>query len=217
MSSLYQLKPAFQHCLRPLVKVLARIGATPNQVTLAGLLISVAAGVALMLAPQNVTALLAIPVVMLLRMALNAIDGMLAREHGMQTVAGGFLNELCDVLSDCVLILPFVWVIPVAAAWVVLLTIFAALSEFAGVLALALGASRRYDGPMGKSDRAFLFGLIALLLGVGVAPGAWCVILVASGCALTLLTVLRRIKNGVIEIEQAGGLRNTAAHGNHKK
>ena len=125
MSSLYQLKPAFQHCLRPLVKVLARIGATPNQVTLAGLLISVAAGVALMLAPQNVTALLAIPVVMLLRMALNAIDGMLACEHGMQTVAGGFLNELCDVLSDCLLILPFVWVIPVAAAWVVLLTIFA--------------------------------------------------------------------------------------------
>ena len=152
MSSLYQLKPVFQRCLRPLVKVLARIGATPNQVTLAGLLISVAAGVALMLAPQNVTALLAIPVVMLLRMALNAIDGMLAREHGMQTVAGGFLNELCDVLSDCVLILPFVWVIPVAAAWVVLLTIFAALSEFAGVLALALGASRRYDGQIGRAS-----------------------------------------------------------------
>lgn len=216
MSSLYQLKPAFQRCLRPLVKVLARMGATPNLVTLAGLLISVAAGVALMLAPRSVTALLAIPVVMLMRMALNAIDGMLAREHDMQTVAGGFLNETCDVLSDCALYLPFVWVIPAAAAWVVLLTIFAALSEFAGVLALALGASRRYDGPMGKSDRAFLFGLIALLLGAGVAPGAWCVILVALGCALTLLTVFRRIKNGVIEIEQTGGPRNAAGRGNHK-
>ena len=202
MASLYQLKPAFQNRLRPMVQALARMGAAPNQITLAALLLSMAAGAALIIFPRNAPVLLAIPLVMFARMMLNAMDGMLAREHHMQTVTGGLLNELCDVLSDCALYLPFVFVLPEAAAWVVMFTVFAVLTEFAGVLAQALGAARRYDGPMGKSDRAFLFGLLALLLGAGVAPGSWCVMLVAAGCALTLLTVFRRIKNGVIEIEQ---------------
>ena len=202
MASLYQLKPAFQNRLRPMVQTLARMGVVPNQITLAALLLSMAAGAALIMFPRNAPVLLAIPLVMFARMMLNAMDGMLAREHHMQTVTGGLLNELCDVLSDCALYLPFVFVLPEAAAWVVMFTVFAVLTEFAGVLAQALGAARRYDGPMGKSDRAFLFGLLALLLGAGVAPGSWCVMLVAAGCALTLLTVFRRIKNGVIEIEQ---------------
>ena len=202
MASLYQLKPAFQNRLRPVVQALARRGAAPNQLTVAALLLSMGAGAALIMFPRNAPVLLAIPLVMFARMMLNAMDGMLAREHHMQTVTGGLLNELCDVLSDCALYLPFVFVLPEAAAWVVMFTVFAVLTEFAGVLAQALGAARRYDGPMGKSDRAFLFGLLALLLGAGVAPGSWCVMLVAAGCALTLLTVFRRIKNGVIEIEQ---------------
>ena len=201
MASLYQLKPAFQNLLRPLVAGLAGAGVTPNQVTLAGLLLSMLAGAALALYPWSAATLLAIPAVMFVRMALNAIDGMLAREHQMRTLTGGFLNELCDVLSDCALFLPFVWVLPEARVWVVMFTIFAVLSEFAGVLAQALGASRRYDGPMGKSDRAALIGLLALLLGSGVAPGPWCVMLVAAGSALAVLTVFRRIKNGVLEID----------------
>ena len=47
--------------------------------------------------------LLLIPVVLVLRMALNAIDGMLAREHGMRTRLGALLNELGDVISDSAL------------------------------------------------------------------------------------------------------------------
>ena len=29
-----------------------------------------------------------------------------------------------------------------------------------------VGASRRYDGPMGKSDRAFVFGALGLWVGL---------------------------------------------------
>ncbi len=203
MPSLYQLKPAFQARLRPAVGALARMGVTANQVTLAGLALSIAAGLALLILPRQTWVLLSVPAVMLVRMALNAIDGMLAREHGMQSAVGGFLNELCDVASDCALYLPFAIVLPHAAVWVVLLTVFAALTEMAGVVAQSLGGSRRYDGPMGKSDRAFLFGLLALLLGAGVAPGAWCTGLLAAGCALTVLTLFRRIKLGSREIEAA--------------
>lgn len=213
MASLYQLKPAFQGLLRPLVRALARAGISANQVTLAGLLLSIAAGLALASYPHHAPALLAVPLVMLVRMALNAIDGMLAREHRMQTTLGGFLNELCDVASDCALYLPFTLVLPQAAVWVVLLTVLAVLTELAGVVAQALGGSRRYDGPMGKSDRAFVFGLMALLLGAGVAPGQWCVMLLALACALSVVTLCRRIKLGALEIEMHGqpGQRGTSA------
>lgn len=203
MASLYQLKPAFQRVLRPLANVLARGGISANQVTVAGLVLSLAMGAVLALNPAHQWALLALPPVLLARMALNALDGMLAREHGMRTALGGLLNELCDVASDCALTLPFVLVLPQAAAWVVLLTVLAVLAEFAGVVVQALGGSRRYDGPLGKSDRAFLFGVLALLLGTGVAPGAWCVMVLAAGCALSLLTLFRRIKLGSMEIETA--------------
>ena len=201
MTSLYQLKPAFQNLLRSPVAALARIGITANQVTLAGLALCAVMGAALMNWPQESWVLLGVPLAMLLRMALNAIDGMLAREHGMQSALGGFLNELCDVASDCALYLPFTLVLPQAAVWIVLLTVFAVLTEMAGVVAQALGGSRRYDGPMGKSDRAFLFGLVALLLGCGITPGVWSTVMLAAGCALTVLTLFRRIKLGSREIE----------------
>ena len=38
------------------------------------------------------------------------------------------------------------------------------INEYAGILGKAVSGNRRYDGPMGKSDRAFLIGLISLIL-----------------------------------------------------
>lgn len=200
MPSIYQLKPAFQNLLRPIVRGLAGAGVTPNQVTVGALLLSVAVGAAIALWPAHHAVLLLVPLVMFVRMALNAVDGMLAREHGMQTVLGGFLNELSDVLADAALYLPFALVLP-AYAWLVVLVVLAALcTEFAGVTAQALGGTRRYDGPMGKSDRAFVFGLLALLIGCGVEPGRWCGILLLATALLAAWTVVNRVRRGAAEI-----------------
>ena len=38
-------------------------------------------------------------------------------------------------------------------------TLAATLTEFCGVLGSALGGPRRYEGPMGKSDRALVIGI----------------------------------------------------------
>jgi len=46
------------------------------------------------------------PVVLLLRMALNALDGMMARQFNLQSKMGAALNEMGDVVSDIVLLLP---------------------------------------------------------------------------------------------------------------
>jgi len=50
--------------------------------------------------------LLVLPPVLLLRMALNALDGMLARRTGSESLLGKWLNELGDVISDAALYLP---------------------------------------------------------------------------------------------------------------
>ena len=106
-------------------------------------------------------------------MALNAIDGMLAREHGMKSRLGAILNEVGDVVADAALYLPL-GAVPGFNPWlVVVATVLAVISEMTGVVAVQIGATRRYDGPMGKSDRAFAFGLLALLAGLGVPMAPW--------------------------------------------
>lgn len=171
--TIYDLKPAFQNLLRPICRALARAGVTANQITVAALLGSIVIGLLFGLSPTSAWAAFLIPIWLFLRMALNAIDGLLAREHNMQSELGGILNELGDVISDIALYLPFALVPGISPLFVVTVVLLSVLTEMAGVVAVQIGASRRYDGPMGKSDRAFAFGLLALLLGIGLEPGWW--------------------------------------------
>ncbi|MEJ2128559.1 MAG: CDP-alcohol phosphatidyltransferase family protein [Woeseiaceae bacterium] len=198
--TIYDLKPAFQNLLRPACRALAGAGITANQVTIAALLLSFAVGGLFAWNPEAGWTALLIPVWLFLRMALNAIDGMLAREHNMQSELGGFLNELSDVAADAALYLPFALVPGVSPGVVVAVVILAILSEMAGVVSVQVGASRRYDGPMGKSDRAFAFGLLGLLFGLGIAPGWWANLVLSIVAALAALTVVNRVRRGLGEL-----------------
>ena len=169
MATIYDLKPKFQGLLRPLANKLAAAGVTANQVTLFACAWSIAHGLLIALNPTSRLLLVLLPVTLFIRMALNAIDGMLAREHGQKSKLGAILNELTDVVSDAALYLPLALVAGLAAVPIVIAALLAGLSEMTGVVAQAIGAGRRYDGPMGKSDRAFAFGLLAFLLGIGFA------------------------------------------------
>lgn len=164
--TLYDLKPRFQALLRPLSNRLASAGVSANRVTVLAVALSVTTGALLALSGKPGLFIL-LPIVLFIRMGLNAIDGMIAREHDQKTTLGMFLNELGDVISDAALILPFT-VLPGFGVWsVVAFAIAAILSEFAGVLAIAAGGQRRYDGPMGKSDRALALGILACLVAAG--------------------------------------------------
>jgi CDP-diacylglycerol--glycerol-3-phosphate 3-phosphatidyltransferase len=199
--TLYDIKPAFQDLLRPACNTLARVGITANQVTLAALALSVATGIALLLLREERWVLLLVPAALLVRMALNAIDGMLAREHHMQSALGGLLNELGDVISDIALYVPFGLVAGVSPVAVNAAVVLAVLSEMTGVVAVQIGASRRYDGPMGKSDRAFAFGLLATVLGFGLEAGGWtdaCLVIIAT---LTAVTVVNRARAALAELD----------------
>lgn len=194
MPTLYDLKPAFQRRLRPAVSALAGAGVTANQVTLLAAALSVGLGALLVAAPAPRLFLL-LPPLLFLRMALNAVDGMLAREHGQASRLGMYLNELADLVSDIALTLPFAAVFP---PWGVIGFAFAAvLAEVAGMLGVAAGIGRNYAGPLGKSDRALAIGALGLWVGLGLpvagAP-AGLVFPLLAGAAL--VTTLNRVRAG---------------------
>jgi len=197
MATIYDLKPAFQNLLRPIVRGLANAGITPNQITYVALILSFITGGAIVFTHGAVWALLVMPAVMFIRMALNAIDGILAKEHDMKSDAGAMLNEMSDVISDAALYLPFALIDGVSALWVVLFVIMAIFTEMAGVLGALIGGIRRYDGPMGKSDRAFVIGALSLVLGLGVSPDGWFDEVMIVATVLGAWTVLRRCMRGL--------------------
>ena len=195
--TIYELKPRFQALLRPLTGALYKAGITANQVTVAACVISVLLGVLLASAPGSRGLFLLVPAWFLIRMAFNAIDGMLAREFGQASTLGGYLNELGDVISDAALYAPFA-LLPGSSPWLVgALIVLAALSEMTGVLGAAIGGGRRYDGPMGKSDRAAVFGTIGLAAGLGVPMEPALNWIWMAVIALLALTIVNRIRRGI--------------------
>ncbi|QOW24892.1 CDP-alcohol phosphatidyltransferase family protein [Lysobacter sp. H23M47] len=196
--SIYKLKGRFQAVLRPGVGRIAAWGIAANQVTVAAAIVSaVVAAVVWAVTPGQPWVYLLLPGWMLLRMALNAVDGMLAREFAQQSRLGAYLNELCDVIADAALYLALLSVAGVSVHLVWTFVALSALTEYAGVLGLMVGAQRRYDGPMGKSDRAFVIGLLGLLLAGGWIGASAVNAVVAAAAFLCVVTVIRRVRAGL--------------------
>ncbi|WP_020592452.1 CDP-alcohol phosphatidyltransferase family protein [Kiloniella laminariae] len=199
MITIYDLKPRFQNLLRPLCARFVRIGLTANHITLAALILSVAGGIWIALAPGSALPLLTLPLLLFVRMALNAIDGMMAREFNQKSRLGALLNELGDVLADVCLYLPFALIPGVSAVLCTLVILLGVIVEMTGVIAVQIGASRRYDGPFGKSDRAFAFGLLALLLAFDFISPQLSTIYLAILIVLSCYTLLNRAQKALRE------------------
>ena len=198
--SIYDLKPKFQNLLRPLVIRLEQRGVTANQVTLTACAISVILGLILTALSGYHWLFILIPIWLFVRMALNAIDGMLAREFNQKSRLGGYLNEITDVVSDAALYLPFAFISPFDALQIGLIIWLSALTEFCGVLGQVQGKTRRYDGPLGKSDRAFLFGVLGLVyVFVPVLPDFLYGVLWVD-IILLIVTCVKRVKSGLAEV-----------------
>lgn len=204
--SIYALKTRFQSLLRPATRALHAAGATANQVTVAAAVLSLAvAWVVYRCAPAAPALYLLLPGWMLARMALNAIDGMLAREFGQQSRLGAYLNELCDVISDSALYLCLLGVAGVQPHLLWAMALSAALTEYAGALGPLAGAARRYDGPMGKSDRAFVVGALGVTLAAGWAGPRSVEAVAAAVTVLCAVTVWRRVRGGLAPAQGAPG------------
>lgn len=194
--TLYQLKPAFQTLLRPLMSWLHQYGITANHITLAAMTLSFIIGAILLVFPHPALFII-LPIVLFVRMALNALDGMLARECNQKSRLGAILNESGDVLSDVALYLPFI-LLPSSNALLVLFMLFCAvMTEFCGVLVQTINGKRSYAGPLGKSDRAFLFGSWGLVLAIWPHLVQWNNVLWAIAIVLLLWTMINRCRGAL--------------------
>ena len=198
--SIYDLKPKFQNLLRPLVIKLEQRGVTANQVTLTACAISVILGLILTALSGYHWLFILIPIWLFVRMALNAIDGMLAREFNQKSRLGGYLNEITDVVSDAALYLPFAFVHPFDSLQIGLIIWLSALTEFCGVLGQVQGKTRRYDGPLGKSDRAFLFGVLGLVYVFAPTLLDFLYWVLWVDIILLIVTCVKRVKSGLAEV-----------------
>lgn len=198
--SIYDLKPKFQNLLRPLVITLEQRGVTANQVTLTACAISIILGLILTALSGYHWLFILIPIWLFVRMALNAIDGMLAREFNQKSRLGGYLNEITDVVSDAALYLPFAFVHPFDTLQIGLIIWLSALTEFCGVLGQVQGKTRRYDGPLGKSDRAFLFGVLGLVYVFVPTLPDFLYGLLWVDIILLIVTCVNRVKSGLAEV-----------------
>jgi CDP-diacylglycerol--glycerol-3-phosphate 3-phosphatidyltransferase len=198
MISAYQIKPKFQQLLKPLLKVLHKAGVSANGITRTALLLSTVIGVLFWFFP-NGHMLWIFAVALLVRMALNTLDGMMARMQDMKSVPGEILNELGDVLSDAVMYLPLVKLTGVNPWWVLSFVFLSMLNEFIGVLVKAATGNRRYDGPMGKSDRALVTGVTCLLFFFWPGSMVSFDYVLAGMSVLLVASSIIRIKNGLAD------------------
>lgn len=174
MISIYKLKPAFQKLLKPILVQLHHWQITANQITLSSIVLSLLIGIAFWMSTTHKFLFLALPIGLLLRMGLNALDGMMARTYSQQSLKGEVLNELGDIVSDLFIYFPLLLFEPDSLYLIVLFICLSIINEFAGLLAKIVSGERRYDGPMGKSDRAFIMSLYGILafFQVNISPYA---------------------------------------------
>jgi len=188
---LYATKGALNARLVPLVDRLAKAGVTPDQVTLAAVPVAVIGGGCLLLSPTVPTLLLAIPVLVVVRLVLNLIDGTMARRTGRIHPRGELYNELGDRLADVGFLAPVAF-LPGAMPEVVLLGVLAGvLASYVGITARAAGGERIYRGILSKPGRMTLLVVCSLWAFIaGPADTmAWAIFgpVLLIGTALTLI------------------------------
>lgn len=198
MISVYKIKPAFQKLLLPLLRSLYNLGITANQLTITAIILSAGLGYLFLYYQAYPIILLVLPLGLLIRMALNALDGMMARQYHMQSKLGEILNEVGDVLSDLVIIFPLVIIPHASSTIIVLFAVLTIINEFAGLLGKAVGGARRYDGPMGKSDRVLVIGLFCIIYYLWRDLEIYTNWVFGISCIFILISTYTRLRNSLL-------------------
>ena len=171
---IYAVKPRFQEVLSPVASWLADRDVNPTALNLLALVASFNAALLLFLATNTYLSLL-IPLLVFMRIALNALDGMVARLNDVEGQAWGeVLNETVDRVSDA-----FIFVG---------LALNPAVNTTLGLMTALIVVLTSFVAVASKADRMFIIGLLGILTPFfGVAdPGYWALIIVSAGCFETI-------------------------------
>lgn len=193
MISIYNIKPQFQKVLTPILTFLHKRGITANQITISACILSLIIGILFWFADSNPLFFLALPIGLLIRMAMNALDGMMARKYNQISTKGEMLNEVGDIVSDLFVFFPLLKFQPESIYLIVLFIALSIINEFAGIMGKVISGERRYEGPMGKSDRAFLLGIYGILSFLSISISGYSVWIFAAIILLLLVSTSVRI------------------------
>ena len=199
MISTYKIKPKFQQMLMPLLKMLHGMGVKPNTLTLAAVLLSLSIGYVFWNASEHHSYYLFVAIGLLARMMLNALDGMMARVYHLQSKLGEILNEVGDVVSDIVIFFPLIMFDELDIKLAITFISLSVVNEFCGVIAKVVSGKRRYDGPMGKSDRALLIGLLCIICYFTSDVLMYLNQIVGAASVLMVVSSYLRLKNALNE------------------
>ncbi|HNZ85695.1 MAG TPA: CDP-alcohol phosphatidyltransferase family protein [Paludibacteraceae bacterium] len=197
MISVYKIKPKFQNALSPILKLLHKWNISANQITISSILLSLCIGIFFWFADFNTYFFLALPIGLFIRMALNALDGMMARTYNQQSKIGEVLNEIGDVISDILIFFPL---LKFESEHIYLIVIFLCLgiiNEFSGFMGKVISNIRRYDGPMGKSDRALIIGIYGIISFIGINFSNYTFYIFMLINLLLVISTITRIKRAL--------------------
>ena len=179
--------------------VLVARGASPNGISVAGMVAGLAAGIAFAATrgwPDAATPLWLLGAVLVqARLMANLLDGMVAIGRGVASPVGELYNEVPDRVSDTA-VLAGLGVAADAAALGLGAALAAMFTAYIRTTARAAGAPMDFAGPMAKQHRMAL--VTGLAVWCAVIPGDWgggpAVRLVLAAIVIgSVLTALRRL------------------------
>lgn len=158
--TLDRLRPLADRGLSPWVAAAARLGLTPNGVSLIAFAVAVAGAGAFVLAGEEPLYYVAGGLLIGLSGWLDLVDGALARKLDVASAKGDLLDHVLDRYADIVMIAGLAagierYAIGLAAVTGVLMT------SYLGTQIQAVGLGREYGGLIGRADRMVLIGLAA--------------------------------------------------------
>ncbi len=156
--TLDRLRPLADRMLAPFVAGAARIGLTPNGISVLAFVLAAGAGVSFTLASRDPLLYLLGAVLVFLNGWLDLLDGALARELAVESRGGDLLDHVLDRYADIVIIVGLAggideWILGIAAVTGVLMT------SYLGTQAQAVDLDRVYGGLLGRADRLALVGI----------------------------------------------------------
>jgi CDP-diacylglycerol--glycerol-3-phosphate 3-phosphatidyltransferase len=180
------IQKTFFSLLTPLVKALAKWGVHPNTLTLAGLIITCMASVALFKGNLRTGGVL-----ILLGGLCDSLDGNLARATGKATRSGALLDSVIDRYSEFVMFLGIAAYFITMKNYFILIVTFIALCgsimvSYTRARAESLGFESK-TGMMQRAERIVFLGTGALIHPIAFKLSIWLVAILANVTALQRL------------------------------
>jgi CDP-diacylglycerol--glycerol-3-phosphate 3-phosphatidyltransferase len=198
----YNLKTQFQNILRPVAYKVSDLGISPNQITISACLLSLIYAAIVIGLKEIYWVYYLFPLMFLIRMGLNAMDGIIANEKNKKSQLGAILNELCDVVSDAMMIGVFLFTSNANSNLIWMFIYLSLFVECAGMWSFYISGQRSYLGPLGKSDRGIILSAMAIITGFSIKLN-WHFVhtvlntIVMLAIVLLVLTVINRIRVGL--------------------